>query len=544
MIQSLVDGLILSWGWRRWGAAFVLGCLAALCQAPFDLFFVLWLSFPGLVWLIDSTVAKNEGGKSRALRAAAAVGWWFGFGYFLAGLWWIGSAFLVEADDFAWMMPFAVLAMPAGLALFWAGAAVVARLLWIEGPLRILVLAATLSGAEWLRGHVLTGFPWNAIGYGFAANTLMMQPAALVGIYGLGFLSVLVFAAPAVLADAERLLHRFAFLGAVALLFAASLGYGAYRLNEPAPADVANVRLRIVQPDIPQVEKWAPGNVQWIFERYLDLSSQPLGPNEDRLDKITHVIWPESAFPFILTQEPGALASIEALLPENTVLITGAVRAEPAANGGTPGREADFYNSIYVINGDGTIVDAYDKVHLVPFGEYLPLRGLLTRLGLENMVRVPGGFTPGFRHRELTPPGAPELSPLICYEAIFPGAVADRGDRPGSLLNLTNDAWFGDAPGPHQHLRQARLRAVEEGLPMVRDANTGISAVIDARGRIRAQLPLGRSGAFDANLPGADLPTVYVEVGDWPLAIALLLVFSAAGYARLRASTPQFNYLM
>ena len=538
MIQSLADTLILSWGWRRWGVAFLLGTLAALSQAPFDLFFVLWLSFPGLVWLIDATMT-DDGRRTRiSLRGAAAVGWWFGFGYFLAGLWWIGSAFLVEADAFAWMMPFAVLAMPAGLALFWAGAAALARYFWTEGAIRILVLAAAVSGAEWLRGHVLTGFPWNAIGYGFAANTLMMQPAALVGVYGLGFVAVLVFAAPAVLVDIGRLSQRLAFLGFVALLFASCLGYGAWRLHEPGPKDVANVRLRIVQPDIPQAEKWVPGNAQWIFERYLDLSSAPLGPDDTRLDRITHVIWPESAFPFILTQEPGALASIEALLPEGTVLITGAARAEPAAHPGASGHKTDFYNSIYVITDDGTIVDAYDKVHLVPFGEYLPLRGLLTRLGLENLVRVPGGFTPGFRHRELTPPGAPEFSPLICYEAIFPGAVVDRGNRPGWLLNLTNDAWFGNTPGPHQHLRQARLRAVEEGLPLVRDANTGISAVIDSRGRIRAQLPLGTKGAFDSDLPGADAPTLYARMGDWPLAIAFLVVFATAGVMRTRRRLP------
>ncbi|WP_321343534.1 apolipoprotein N-acyltransferase [Breoghania sp.] len=538
MIHALADRLILTWGWRRWTAAFVLGALASFSQAPYDWFFVLWLSFPGLVWLLDATVTDEAEGLRRSLRAAAAVGWWFGFGYFLAGLWWIGSAFLVEADAFAWMIPFAVLAMPAGLALFWAGAALVARLFWREGGTRVLVLAASLAGFEWLRGHVLTGFPWNAIGYGFAANTVMMQPAALIGVYGLGLVAVIVFASPAVLADATAPRRRLALVGAAAVLFATCLGYGSFRLAQEGPADVPDVRLRIVQPNIPQAEKWAPGNEQWIFERYLDLSAAPLGPNDTRLDAITHLIWPESAFPFILTEQPGALAAIDTLLPQGTVLITGAARAEPAAKP-RPGHETDYYNSVYVIADDATITEAYDKVHLVPFGEYLPLRDLLTKLGVENLVRMPGGFTRGYARRNLTASRAPAFSPLICYEAIFPLAVVQDGARPGWLLNLTNDSWFGDTPGPHQHLRQTRLRAVEEGLPVVRDANTGISAVIDSRGRLRGKLPLGRAGAFDSALPGADEPPLYARVGDWPLAFAIGAIFALAGAFRRRISRPR-----
>ena len=531
MIHAVADKLILTWGWRRWSAAFVLGAVASLSQAPYDWFFVLWLSFPGLVWLLDATVTDEAEGKGRALRAAAAVGWWFGFGYFLAGLWWIGSAFLVEADAFAWMIPFAVLAMPAGLALFFAAAALLARFFWMEGAIRVLVLGASLAGFEWLRGHVLTGFPWNAIGYGFAANTLMMQPAALIGVYGLGLVGFIVFASPAVLADTTSLRRRLTFVGAAGALFAGCLLYGAVRLAQDGPADVPDVRLRIVQPNIPQAEKWVPGNEKWIFERYLDLSAAPLGPEDTRLDGITHVIWPESAFPFILTEQPRALAAIDALLPEGTVLITGAARAEPAVEP-RPDHETDYYNSVYVIADDATIIEAYDKVHLVPFGEYLPLRGLLTKLGVENLVRMPGGFSAGYARRNLTAPGAPSFSPLVCYEAIFPLSVVSKGKRPEWLLNLTNDSWFGDTPGPHQHLRQTRLRAVEEGLPVVRDANTGISAVIDARGRVRGKLPLGHAGAFDSPLPAAEGPTIYVRVGDWPLALSIMTIFVLGGVRR------------
>ncbi|WP_346432337.1 apolipoprotein N-acyltransferase [Breoghania sp. L-A4] len=394
----------------------------------------------------------------------------------------------------------------------------------------MVALAIGLALVEWLRGHVLTGFPWNALGDGFAANTLMMQPAALVGVYGLSFLAVLIFACPAVITDplpqSDR--GRFAFPVAVALLFAGLLGYGAVRLAGPGSEDVAGVRLRLVQPAIAQGDKWVPENRQWIFESYLSLSvgadgaasgdGNESGPDANGLDGITHLIWPESVFPFLLTEEPEALAAIAALLPEETTLITGALRAEGA------GGARAFFNSIYVIAGDGTIRDAYDKVHLVPFGEYLPLRGLLESLGLENLTKTPGGFSPGYRRRPMTASPAPAFSPLICYEIAFPGNVVGRdGARPGWMLNVTNDAWFGESIGPYQHLHRARLRAVEEGLPVVRAANTGISAVIDARGRIRGSLALGNTGILDAPLPEADPPTVYARLGDMPLGAMLLL---------------------
>jgi apolipoprotein N-acyltransferase len=240
------------------------------------------------------------------------------------------------------------------------------------------------------------------------------------------------------------------------------------------------------------------------------------------------LIWPESAFPFFLTREADAMAEIAALLQPGTVLITGSVRAPDAPRNA---RVTRAYNSIYVIDHDGSILSVYDKLHLVPFGEFLPLQGLMERLGFEQLTKVQGGFIPGTAPRKLDIPHAPRALPLICYEAIFPGDVAaqNNADRPGWMVNLTNDGWFGISTGPHQHLQQAQWRAIEQGLPLVRAANTGISAVIDPLGRNIAELGLGIEGVLDSSLPIAIAPTVYARLGDIPAAVlfaaALLVVF-------------------
>jgi apolipoprotein N-acyltransferase len=253
---------------------------------------------------------------------------------------------------------------------------------------------------------------------------------------------------------------------------------------------------------------------------------------------VTHLIWPESAFPFFLTREADALAQIAALLPQGTVLITGAIRAPDVAPG-TAIRRA--YNSIYVIDHDGSILSVYDKVHLVPFGEYLPFQDSLERLGFIQLTRIRGGFIAGDRRRALAIPRAPQAIPLICYEAIFPGKAVPAGERPGWLINLTNDGWFGATAGPHQHFHQARIRAIEEGLPLVRAANTGISGVIDPLGRIVGSLPLGTEGILDSRLPRPTPLTLYARAGDGPVALAVvaaLLVLLRQRARRQRSRAP------
>ncbi|HWJ74891.1 MAG TPA: apolipoprotein N-acyltransferase [Kaistia sp.] len=504
------------------------GALSALPLPPFGLFPILFLTMPVLVLLLDGATPPPGAGALRRLLPAFRTGWMFGFGYFLGGLWWIGAAFLADAGaGVVFLMPFAVLLLPAGLALFWGLATALARIVWPEGWRRVVLLAATLAVAEWLRGHVLTGFPWNAFGYTLMPMPLMMQSAALVGLWGMTLLAFLVFMAP-VLLIGERTGgagRRIAFLVILAL-FLGDLGYGAARLALSDEAMVPGVRLRLVQPVLAQDEKWSPGRDSAVLQRYLSLSSQ--GVTENGASPFSILIWPETALPFFLTDQPNALAAIGAMLPEGTTLITGAARSEPAADPDAAGR---VFNSIYVIGDDGVIRDAYDKVHLVPFGEYLPFDGLLSRLGLHEMVALPGGFDAGRRLRTLPLEGAPSFGPLICYEIIFPGAATDRRLRPQWLVNVTNDGWFGNTPGPHQHLQQAVVRAVEEGLPLARAANTGISAIVDPYGRIIAALTLEKTGVVDGPLPAALAATPYERFGDVPFAVAVLLGFLLSAYA-------------
>ncbi len=534
MLTAIADRVVLLWGWRRLALAFGAGLVSALAQAPYHLFPLLWLTFPLLVWLIDGATAPAGRRGPRRLVPAFAVGWWFGFGYFLAGLWWIGAAFLVEAKDFGWLMPFAVVLLPAGLALFFGLGVAAARALWSDDAGRILLLAGSLGLTEFLRGHILTGFPWNALGYGLAANTVQMQATALVGVEGLSALVVLIFAAPAALVTSGKGGRRIG-IGVFSLALAVYVGilaYGAIRLATVHPGHDDEVRLRIVQPDIPQKEKWKPENREKILKTYLDLSDRATSPDRLGVVSITHLIWPEAALPFLLRRNPEALAAIARLLPPGTTLITGATRAEPKAPGETHTR---FFNSIYVIGHDGTILTAYDKVHLVPFGEYLPFQAFLESIGLEQLTRIKGGFQAGYRRPPLDIPGAPPADPLICYEIIFPGEMGTGGGgRPQWLLNVTNDAWYGDTPGPYQHFQQARVRAVEQGLPLVRAANTGVSAVVDSLGRVESRLGLGISGVIDATLPRAMRPTVYARYGN-PIVVAIILgLFGLFGAIRVK----------
>jgi len=514
-LRHRADSIVVLWGWRRVGVACLAGAASALAFAPFNAFPVLWLTVPVLVWLIDGAESDQGAAWWRRWWPAAVVGFAFGFGFFLAGLWWVGVAFLTDGGPFLWFLPVAVVALPAGLAFFWAVAAGVARLFWREDWSRVFTLAVAFAGAEWLRGHLFTGFPWNAFGYALTPTPLMMQSAALVGVWGLTLAAFIVFAAPVFLVprrDADREPGRAAFTAAI-VIFCAHLVVGLVRLPPVADPLVAGVHLRLVQPSIPQDERWASDRSDDIVERYIALSAS--GPGG--MKGVTHLVWPESAFPFLLTERPEALAAIADLLSSGTSLITGAARGDR-----TSGRLRVF-NSIYVFDDRADVVDTYDKVHLVPFGEYLPFGDLLRRLGLRQLIALPTGFEAGDRLHTLAIPGAPPAGPLVCYEAIFPGAVTEPGDRPAWLVNVTNDAWYGNTPGPYQHLAEARVRAVEEGLPLVRAANSGISAIVDAHGRIVASMAFGRTGVVDGGLPIALAPTPYARFGDAIFCVLLLL---------------------
>jgi len=524
--------IVLAWGWRRALIAFLAGASSTLALPPTDIWPVPFVTFPILVWLVDGAGAGRYGG----VIAAASAGWWFGFGYFLAGLYWVGNAFLVDAKTFGWLLPFAVIALPAGMAVYTALGLALARLIWTRGATRVLALAVALTVAEWLRGHLFSGFPWNAYGYALISPLWLAQGAALVGLWGLTLLAVAVYASPAVLADDRADTRRPWLAPALSVLVIVALaGYGAWRLARTPTTYVDGVRLRIMQPNLQQDDKFRYSQKQQVMSRYLALSDRASGPQSTGVRDVTHLIWPESAFPFFLTQEPDALAQIAALLPQGTVLITGAIRPPEAASGALANRA---YNSIYVIGHDGSVLSAYDKVHLVPFGEYLPLQNWLERLGLMQLTQVRGGFIPGDRRRSLSAPGVPSFVPLICYEIIFPGEAVPRNERPGWLLNLTNDGWFGISPGPYQHFQQARVRAIEEGLPLVRAANTGISAVVDPLGRVLAALPLGTEGVLDSGLPRPVPPTPYARLGDGPTGLLIGAALVVLFRVRTRRPSP------
>jgi apolipoprotein N-acyltransferase len=514
-ITRLAHWIVLSWGWRRALVAFAAGAVSVLALAPFDAWPVLFFTFPILVWLVDGAA----GGRLGGLPSAAIAGWWFGFGYFLAGLYWVGYAFLVDAKTFGWLLPFAVIALPAAMACYTGLGLALARMLWTRGPTRLIALAVALTATEWLRGHLFSGFPWNVYGYALTGPLVLAQSAALIGIWGLTFIAVAVFASPAVFTDDRTDTRRPWLPIALGIAILAALAtYGAWRLGRTPTAFVDNVRLRIMQPNLQQDDKFNYSAKQRVMSHYLELSDRSTGPQSTGVRDATHLIWPESAFPFLLTREPDALAQIAALLPEGTVLITGAVRAPELP----PGQKIErAYNSIYVIDHDGSILSVYDKIHLVPFGEYLPFQDFLEKLGLMQLTKLPGGFIAGERRRPMQVPRAPRMLPFLCYEIIFPGETVPDNERPGWLLNLTNDGWFGISSGPYQHLQQARVRTIEQGLPLVRAANTGISAVIDPLGRIVKSLPLGAEGIMDASLPRRIDATLYARTGDSGVALVI-----------------------
>lgn len=536
-------------GWRHNLAAVMLGLASVLAMAPFFIWPILFVTLPCLIWLIDGRLlapAANDITKpgarwhrleQRPAMQAALTAWLFGFGYHLAGLFWIGEAFLVEAEKFAFLMPLAVTLMPAGLALFWGAAAAAVTPFWQPGIARVLALAIALATSEWLRGHILSGFPWNIIGYALTYPLALMQSASLIGIYGLTLLALIVLPLPLVLlAETDsattpaQALAR-ATLPLLPLVLLAAVGQLRIDTDEPAPDQ--NMTIRIVQPSVPQREKWRPENQEKIFRQHLDMSrSNPRGI-EDGARGVKLILWPEAAMPFLPLHSPVALAAIGRMLPEGTHLASGALRMVEKADG----KGRDVFNSLLVFGHGGSLTASYDKIHLVPFGEYLPLQSTLEAIGLEQLSRLRGGFASGPRPRPLlTIPGLPKLAPLICYEAIFPATIVQGAERPAALINVTNDGWFGNTTGPRQHLHQARVRAVEEGLPVLRAANNGISAIVDAKGRVLASAGMNEIATIDGLIPAALTPPLYARIGDWAFALLLALATAAFGWLRQRGA--------
>jgi len=496
-------------GWRAPVTAAAFGAVSALALPPVHLVPVLLVALPALLVLV---------GSRETLSGAVATGWAWGFGHFVAGLYWISNALLTEAERFAWLAPLAVPAISAVLALFIAVPAVLACRLFPAGWSRVLAFAGLWTGAELARGVVLSGFPWNLLGTVWAFGALPVQSAAWVGVHGLSALTVILASLP--------LLPRRSALAAGAGLVAAGVAVGLIRLwpEEPQAGPVA---IRIVQGNIAQTHKWRDDLRAAHFRRYLQLTAAVAETSAGEGPVV--VVWPETASPYFLDSDETARAFAAAALPQGAVLVAGTVRLER----GEAQAPLRLWNSLVAIAPDGALVGIYDKHHLVPFGEYVPLRSLLP---IETVVPGNIDFSAGPGPSTLRLPASyavPPFAPLICYEVIFPGRVTEPGVRPQWLLNITNDAWFGLSSGPYQHLAAARLRAVEEGLPLVRAANTGISAVFDARGRTVARLGLDEIGVVAAALPAAREPTAFSQLGLL-LPAVLAVALTGAGFSLKR----------
>jgi apolipoprotein N-acyltransferase len=520
-VEGIAQSVSVLGGWRKAGLLLIAGAVAGLAMPPFDLWPLLFLAFPLLVWSLDRL----------AWRRAFAYGWLFGLGYFVTCFYWIGIAFLVDAKTYLWMMPFMVGGLAGGMALYWGLAAMVTALLRQQGLTRIILFAILLSLAEWLRGHLLTGFPWTAPGLAAEGMGSFVQTASLIGMPGLTLLIVLWAALPAVLGFSSTRRREVA-VALVLLAFLPGLWlWGHYRLAGDDGKAVDNVTLRIVQPNISQDDKWRADNARPVFDKMKMMSSQPTPERPGGINDISLVVWPESSVSFYMDESEQGLGELANLLPQQTVLVMGALRRDAPGAG-----ERKVYNSVLAFDGDANLVAHYDKWRLVPGGEFLPFESILEPLGFRKVVTVPGSFAAGPGPGNIMLPGLAPAGVLICYEAIFPHDLVDQKERPAFLINVTNDGWFGRSSGPYQHLAQARLRTIEQGLPLIRAANTGISAIIDGYGRIRQSLALGTEGVLDGQLPQSLPPTLYGLAGDTMLAgliILLALVAMAVRYARM-----------
>ena len=508
-------------GWRRYGIALLLGVSVAATMPPLDLSPLLFVAFPAVLWL-------DEG--SSGLSASFGLGYAFGFGFFVGGLYWISGALFVDIATFWWLVPIAAVGLPAALSLFtgmvFLTTNIVSGYLCLPGTARVFGFAISWTAAEWIRGHAFTGFPWNLIGStwsgGFPGAITILQCVAWIGIYGLSFVTVLAASLPALLGGSSLVAiskrRRWAPAAAAMFLLLMPGLWGAIWL-QISPAATSEIWLRIVQPAIPQTMKWELSAAEDNLRRLLNLSAAP-SPYS-----IAAIIWPEAATPFLLERDARVRRKIAAIVPKNGYLITGALRASPPT-----GSVVQMWNSIEALNVDGDIVARYDKAHLVPFGEYIPFRDVLP---IKKITAGTIDLSAGPGPRTITLPGLPSFAGAICYEAIFPGTIVNEEDRPDWILNLTNDAWYGRSSGPFQHLASARTRTIEEGLPMVRVANNGISAVIDAVGRVRARINLDTIGYADVALPLPAGRTLYSRVGDRVL-LGLLLIGVLPIVLRLR----------
>lgn len=481
-VLTSIDSLSVRW---RHLIVFILGIIAAGAMPPFHLLFLLPLSFTGLLLILSG--AKNK-------KQAFLMGWLFGWGYFIAGLYWIGIAFTIDADAHAALIPLPVLGLPAFLGIFIGLVTLLTHQFGGTGLRRVLFFSLTWTSMEVARSYLFTGFPWNLIGYSWLFSPQMSQLISVVGTIGVSFLTMFLCALPLTIFSRDYPAKRKATLVACALsVLGAQYGYGALRLENSSLALVENARLRIVQPNIRQQDKWKRHLRPLHVKKLVSLSLSP------GIEEISHIIWPETAIPYFLTTNQKVADYVRTIIPAKGALIAGAPRRAL--------KQRLYWNSLHVMSPDGKFTDIYDKQHLVPYGEYMPLRSILDSLGIINLIPALDKMSDFNRSDDsydeiVAVPGLPDARGLICYEVAFATEI-DSGKPFDWILNLTNDGWFGDTTGPYQHLVTTQARALEQGVPVVRAANTGISALIDPYGQISSRLDLNEAGILDISLPKA-----------------------------------------
>jgi apolipoprotein N-acyltransferase len=501
--------------------AAISGLLIAFAQPPFGF-------LPGLLGYGLLLYALECHLGNRPKRTAFFMGWLAGFCYFLVSCFWVAEAFLVDAETYGWMAIPAATLLPAGIGLFWGAFAVLYLKLAPKGWHRFVFFAALFSLFEMTRGMVLSGFPWNPAGSTWKAGSAMSQMAAYVGVYGLGFVTVLAFSSIGVVRRGKGVAgYAPAIFGALTLL--GCFAVGQTRLMTTQIADTGYA-IRYVQPAISQAAKWDNANFSHLFFSYIGLSKAPPKPGHRAPDLI---IWPEGALPIMWEQlmdpRTGTVEDMADLLADNQSLLIGTSREE----GRTPAGKPIYRNSMLALqrkDGQTRIIGAYNKFKLVPFGEFTPYQDILNPLGMSALTHFDDSFTPGERTRPHSFPGIPRVLPLICYEGIFPSLdMTSYGPhdtlRPKWIINISNDAWFGPTTGPVQHLNLASFRAIEEGLPMVRSTPTGISGVIDPLGRVvpGTEIGLGVAGYMDVTLPGEANVTAFAQQRSAYLVFVTLL---------------------
>ena len=509
--------------WTRIGLALLAGAGAALAHPPFGI-------LPGLFGYALLMILSE---RSATTRGAFWMGWLAGFAYFLISCWWVAEAFLVNPAQ-AWMAPFAASALPAGLGLFWGTATALYRRFGPRGLERVLVFTALFCLLEWLRGHVLTGFPWNPAGASWKAGSAASQFAAIGGVYGLSVLTVGAAAAFGPLFSTGPRRGRIVTAALGALVVAALVVGGSIRLSQ-ARLELTDTTVRIVQANVAQASKWTPEAYEGIVRRYVDLTAQPAAVTPDL------VIWPEGSLPAsgndVFAAGAWEAAAIQSALRPGQTLLMGLGIGEPDPSVPEGGR---YYNSLLVVQNLGgpspAVSAAYDKYRLVPFGEYLPAGRLMGALGVRALTHMPTDFSAGPRPAPIDIPGAPRAQPLICYESLYPGFTTASSERPDWILNISNDAWFGATSGPLQHLNLASYRAIETGLPVVRSTPTGTSAMIDPWGRVIGdqRLDNGQSGVIDAVLPRPTGVVPYGRLGDLVFWVLIGVGLVAVVYGRRR----------